>query len=96
MLVHHVRYVDGSEEHREFSKEDWEWAMRDARVAAHWGHTPERCFDPVAEVRGSTQTSITEVESFVSRAMLIEQKREQIRKLIEESRKPAQLTLVLE
>ncbi len=95
MLVHHVILADGSTEHREFSREGWEDAMRDPSISRHWGHSPDRCFDPVAEVRGNATATVVEAEIFVPRAMAIEQKWEQIRKIIEESRRPAQLSLML-
>ncbi len=95
MLVHHVVLADGSTEHREFSREGWEDAMRDPGISRHWGHSPDRCFDPVTEVRGNATDLVVESEIFVPRAMAIEQKREQIRQILRESGRPAQLTLML-
>lgn len=82
MLVHHVKYLDGRIEHREFSKQDWEWAMHDPEVVDHWGHRPDRCVDPIADVRRD-QVASPPKEVFVPRAILIAEKREQIKKIVE-------------
>jgi len=94
MLVHHVKFVDGSVEHREFSRDGWEWAMKAAEVVDHWGHPPDRCVDPIEEVRGRALPSSVSPRDEV--AELIETKQAQIRKIVEESRKGGQLPLVFE
>jgi hypothetical protein len=49
-LVLHRVFQDDSFNHSPFTRKSWEDALRDPAVKRRWGHSPERCFDPVEEL----------------------------------------------
>lgn len=46
-LTLHLILQDGSVVHEDFTRERWEWAMKEPSVKEKWAHKPDDCHDPL-------------------------------------------------